>query len=215
MRFFVLAVSYKYRGFCVAGINFDTLEYVRLGRHVSASCDCAPLSSTDITVNGQVLSVGDLIEADAKKLPVNGCQTENYELIRIVGMIKKLSADEIANVYCNIYHPDFVFKDTSRYLAPIEMSDVNTSIGFFKVQGLIIHNQVSNGKNRLKANFRYNGQTYRDIVVTDCRICGYPSQFGSFPVTGTFREAYITVTLPNDEWAEENGFYKYVSGVII
>lgn len=214
MRFFVIAVSYKHGGICVAGINYDTFEYVRLGKAVLGSCDCNPLNIFDITINGQVLSVGDLIEVEAVRLPVNGCQTENYKLIRIVRKIKKLSINEIDNIYCQMVHPEYVFKDINSYISVKDIFDVKVSIGFYKVQGLIIHNQLYNGKNKIKANFRYNNQSYRDISVTDCRICGYPAQFGNTPLTGTYRDAYIAVTLPNDRWAKENGFYKYVSGVM-
>ncbi|MDE7401119.1 MAG: hypothetical protein K2N17_03605 [Clostridia bacterium] len=214
MKFLVLAVSYKYGGLCVAGIDYDTLNYVRLGHEVHNSSDCAALTVAEMTVNGKVLNIGDLIEVNVKKLLVNGCQTENYSLLNVVRKIKTLTIQEIKQVYRSIAHSQYIFNDSNKLISPNNINNVNVSIGFFKVNNLIITNMGYN-KTKLKASFTYNNNGYCDMTVTDCVFCAYPSAYGSNAKTGSFKDAYIMVTLPYDIWSQTNGFYKYVSGIII
>ena len=85
MKFLILAVSYKYGGLCIAGLNLDSLEYVRIG--YSKGDECAAIPAWKFrrqTVDGEIqLNVLDVIDIDVVKMVHNGCQTENYYLKNI------------------------------------------------------------------------------------------------------------------------------------
>lgn len=95
MEFLILAISYKYTGLCVAGIDLNTLEFVRIGHTINNSNECAPIALNELNFNGTLLKIRDVIDIDVKKMRVNGCQTENYTFI--------IKINYGLALYCQVY----------------------------------------------------------------------------------------------------------------
>ena len=100
MRFLTLALSYKFGGLCVAGLDYDNFCFVRLGRTAPTTSQCKPLNIQDLMINNQIIRIGDLIDVDVARMPIDGCQTENYQLIKINAFIKSLSI--VADYYTHL-----------------------------------------------------------------------------------------------------------------
>ena len=86
MKLLLLAISKKYGGLCVAGINYDTYEYVRIGH--AFNNECRAIYPNELNINGRQCQILDVIEIDANKMPNNGCHIENYDLKKIKSYIK-------------------------------------------------------------------------------------------------------------------------------
>lgn len=222
MRFLILAISYKHGGLCVAGLDYDSLRFVRIGKGYVTKPDCLPLSVIDMRVGERTLRVMDLIEIDVIKLPTVGPQCENYRLIKINRFVKTLSLREIDAVYNKIIRTESIFLNGNKIITASEATGLESSIGFFKVSDFRLGVTVNEtGTPKYRSWFTYNNVRYSNLSTTDCAVCGYPpSLYGLAPLVGKdspikrLGDVYITVTLPPEPWTGDNCYYKYVSGII-
>lgn len=209
MKFLILAISYKYTGLCVAGIDLNTLEFVRIGHTKKNSNECAPITLNELIFNGTLLKIGDVIDIDVEKMCNNGCQTENYELININNYLNELTIEQIEKLYLKISKPMYIFHDNNYKITYNIVKNMDYSLLFCKVSNFSTYK--CDGK--LKSKFNYNGRNYTDISVTDCVTAGYPTNFGS-GVSHENENAFLMISIPFDEWSKGNGFFKFVSGII-
>lgn len=222
MIFLILAVSYKHGGLCVAGLNYDTFEYVRIGKARANDATCYPLLTADLKLQDRTLRICDLVDIEVIKLPIIGCQTENYELKKINGFIKTLTSTDLLWVYMQVQHYPFIFCNCEKTLPSERGKFLTSSIGFFKVSDMRVGvNYDMNGTPKYKAGFTYNGNKYMHFSLTDCAICGYPHDlYGGKRLADRnnrlvrIGDAYIMITLPSKPWAVDDCYYKYISGVI-
>lgn len=219
MRFLILAVSYKYSGLCVAGLDLDTLEYVRIGYPKGDECDSIPsweFKCRHLSGERQ-LNILDIIDIDVIKMVNNGCQTENYRLINIKEYLGTATVDDINMIYGNLIKEEFIFLNHYGYVGVDEIDEVGCSLRFVKVDDFTVSKYTNmKGNQRLCASFQYNGKQYKKVRVTDAVFCAYPNCYGNSPKTCIQEQAYIMVSLPYDNWSIDFGrFYKYVSGIIL
>lgn len=219
MKFLTLAVSYKYGGLCVAGLNLDTLEYVRIG--YPSGNECAAIPSGEFrykTMGGEIqLKVLDVIDITAEKMVDNGCQTENYSLRSINGYDGPYTIEQIAAIYRDLEKDNYIYLNSFDYVGIKHIDDVNYSLQFVKVENFTITQYTDlKGNHKLHASFNYNGRRYCNIRVTDSVFSAYPNCYGNNQILCSNCNAYIMVSLPYDQWSINFGkFYKYVSGIIL
>lgn len=220
MRFLILAVSYKYGGLCVAGININSLEYMRIGFSTSSNeCGAIPCEQFKCKIKNQEyqLEILDVIDIDVTKMQINGCQTENYNLISINKYIGTLNMEGLHTIYSRICKNQFIFANNREYVSADLIDSVGHSLQFVRVEKFTVIPQSDiNGRPKLRAFFEYNGQTYSNVRVTDSTFCAYPKCYGDEQQTCIAQSAYIMVSLPYDNWSIENKkFYKYVAGIVL
>ena len=105
----------------------------------------------------------------------------------------------------------FEFSNNYYKLKPSEGNIYDNSLVLCKVSKFEIEYVLANGKSKAVANFLYNNRYYSNMTVTDIIACGYPFKTGKNTVSGA--NAFIMVSLPNDDWPKEHGYFKYVSGI--
>ena len=105
MEFLILAISYKELGLCVAGVEYGVfpVHFVRLGHNYNETNECHSLSTYEMKINDpnyqdEYYRIGDVINVDVRKMPNNGCQTENYELLKINEYVKTVNMEEIEEI---------------------------------------------------------------------------------------------------------------------
>lgn len=219
MKFLILAVSYKYGGLCVAGLNLETLEYVRIGYSNGDECTAIPAWKFRCqTVDGEIqLNVLDVIDIDVVKMANNGCQTENYYLKNINSYDGTIPIDEIDSIYKNLEKASYIFLNNFDHVDIEHIKNIDYSLQFVKVENFTVTPYTDiKGNQKLQATFNYNGRKYYNIRVTDSVFSAYPSCYGAMQKVCSLQNAYIMVSLPYDDWSIDFGkFYKYVSGIII
>ena len=212
MKFLILAVSYKYSGLCVAGLDLDTLEYVRIGYPKGDECDSIPsweFKCRHLSGERQ-LNILDIIDIDVIKMVNNGCQTENYWLKNINGYIGKFTIEELEEIYGKVTKNNFIYLNRLEYVDINHIDKVSHSLQLAKVDNFTVSPHTNmEGKLKLLASFEYNGKMYSNLRVTDSFFCAYPKCYGKLPRTCGNRKAYIMVSLPYDKWSIDFGkFYK-------
>lgn len=209
----LLAISYKYKKLCVAGIRLDNNNYVRLTHYGD------PIEIHEMIVGNRLLKVLDVIQVDADLLCPNGCQIENYNLTSNVCYIRTFSLVELDNLYNQLRHSSFVYLNNGKFVASNKKDDLSFSLELFKVMNfhttMVERIDCNNcfSYNKPYGSFTYNNIKYNELVITDCVCVGHPSNYGNGREFN-FEEGYILVSLPYDKWAIEHGFYKYIAGII-
>ena len=214
MEMLVLAVSVKNLGLCIAGLDMETKEYVRIGH----GNKCESLYNDEAVVDGTPITVGDVIDVDVKKLPVFISQTENYELIgKIKKIVRKAPYDELKKIVSSKYKSDdrsysLIMGNRFKTINSDYIDGYNYSIRSYVVRNVNIY-YVNNAK---KASFFYDGVEYEGIAVTDSVLRGEPAMYGN-GIEGTLAEAVITVTISINPFQasgdDKARFYKYLSGL--
>ena len=212
MEFLVLAVSYKFDGLCIAGIDFNTKEYVRIVHSIDG--ESYSIDNNEIFIKDDVIAICDVVDVDVEKLPKDGCHSEDYNLLHINKIVKTVELSEIDDIYSKMEHKNYIFKNNYYKLKPSDGNTYGKSLIFCKVSKFTIEYVLSSkGKPKAVANFIYNNMYYSNMTVTDMVACGYP--FGTKKKIVNDANAYIMVSLPNDGWAKDYGYFKYVSGIIL
>lgn len=222
MELLLLAISHKHGGLCVAGIDMSNLEYVRLC-HFNAKNPqtnfCDSIYVSDLNINGYQCQIMDVIDVEVNKMPNNGCQTENYDLINVNSFLGTCLLKELYDLYSKLSHNIFIFLNQSYKLSNNQVLGLNHSLELFEVSDLNIYLiQNAKGHDVPVADFYYNGTKYYSIRITDSNIYGYPNPYGnnSNAYLGKFNSAYVLVSLPNDQWSlSHDAYFKYIAGVIL
>ncbi|MBQ7784820.1 MAG: hypothetical protein IJ381_01540 [Clostridia bacterium] len=202
----VLTCSAKYGGYCVAGIETQSGQFCRListdeSRH-------GALNANHLCVNARnrIELLDRILVRNAEHLP-GPIQNENYlvESRMPLQFIAKESIDTAMRI-----HPpenrESVFLGNS-HLMRDGVDSIGHSLELLYVTQLRIYSLISWGKTKTKADFVYNGKRYQGFSVTDQR---YFDQKGSGIMID---EACVVFSIADDEWARENGYYKYLAAI--
>ena len=199
----ILTCSAKHRGYCVAGIDLDTDEWIRLVASDDLNTNEIPESFmlySDFTPCKplDVVSV-DIIE----ELP-GDIQPENVLVnLRRKPVLKyRVTPDQLEDY---ISSDMYIYKDTSSYMNRSTACGCGYSLGLYKVQDIYLDVFEYNGRPKFKLGFTYNGRSYEgwsmtDPVYYDCdsgKICD---------------EGLIVVSIPEDDY--NGNYYKFVSKII-
>lgn len=203
----VLTKSSKYKGYCVAGIDIDTGKWVRMVSNDSQSHGA--LSYQDLRyADGTTTDVLDQIQVSILDFKPSATQPENILIDESEYFIKKgtLSLSEVLKIHPPERHRALLGNYTY-YLEPSEIDTVKHSLVLVKVDSISFNWKITSyGKEKLKINFYYNGKYYSNISVTDPDY--YQVQNNS-----TMQSAIIVISLPDDDWSRENGYYKFVAKI--
>lgn len=206
----ILTKSYKHGGYCVAGIDINTKQWVRIVNSNNPEND--EIKKDQMLLNGHSIECFDIIEYDFIKNIPNSCQTENWLLNNAYNpkFIKAITLEQLVN-FVKIEKDDlFIFND-SNLLNIDEISEIHRSLYIFHVSNLQIDATTyeSNGKIkfRYKCSFDYNGKSYTNISLTD-PVYRDLSQDGQ-----NLKESLIVASLPCIPYSD-NLYYKFVAKII-
>ena len=207
MRIIVLTKSDKHRfdrngeelpegGFCVAGIDEETHEWVRLvgrRRHLKITYaelryengeDCEPLDL--IEVNGRFIDEDFLRNAPEaeydyiKNSYVYDEASQTWDMLHVqpenflvdnrpFRLIDRYTITELLEIL-PLEERDYIFSNAERSLSAADAIANGHSLTIAKVDHLQLYPEKDDNdqyRAHYKANFRYNGHTYEGITVTD------------------------------------------------
>lgn len=202
----VLTKSSKNSGYCVAGIDIESGEWIRL---VSDDVDLhGALTLKDMRyVDGTYCNPLDVVRVRLLDAAPIEHQTENYLVDpnyrweklgewTINDVVDIHSPEELGVLYCN----------TNTHLDDIDILEVDYSLVLIKVDALKLYlTQNSRGQIKTKASFKYMGRWYSHMSVTD-------RTYHDISKDVMFDHAYLVVSLP-DTPIMGNRYYKFLAKI--
>lgn len=202
----ILTKSSKYKGYCVAGIDINTGEWVRFVSDNEQTHGA--LSVYDISyANRRICKPLDVVRVDVVGAAPLAHQPENY-LIDSHEYWRKTGECTLSDVLA--VHPaevrPYLYGNLSPFVDGEEIDDIGYSLTLVKVSSLTIC-QTTNiyGKPKTKASFVYNGKLYTNMSVTD-------PDFYSVPDGTRYANAYLVISLPDAPFPE-NCYFKFVAQI--
>lgn len=207
----LLTKSYKQNGYCVAGIDIESREWIRLVSSIDPSSD--RISKSYLEINEKSIDCFDIIEVDTLANIPTECQTENW-LIRetdppkYVGTVSK---DELFN-YLKLDTPDYFIVNNGGYLTEKEVFRLDRSLFAFEVCNLTVqieeYDYFGDRKFKNKCSFVYNGIKYTDISLTD-------PVYRDINNNGTFiKRAVLIASLPCIPFERTGYYHKFIAKII-
>ena len=205
MDIIILTMSAKHGKYCVAGIDIDNGELVRLVSSDEESSGAINYSSTLIGNRVQCQPL-DLVSVPILySLPLE-YQPENVLIDERIGWVHldRLSLDDVLAIHALDLSP-YIFGSTSYSLTEAQLRRVQRSLTIVKVKNLVI-NQIPrpDGSTKTKCSFIFNSLSYSNMSVTD------PDYFRLRDGT-IIENAIIIVSLPNQSYMDK--WFKFVSKI--
>ena len=200
----ILTKSYKNKGYCVAGIDAETGEWIRL-------------VSDDEESHGSLFREhmsyedgGECQVLDIVSVPVLGPDPGQYQpenvMIDTEGWWKKkgtISLDEVLELHPLEEH-DCLLGNKYHYITDAKIGTVGHSLILVKVSMLVITRPEDRGP---RASFRYRFDTYENMAVTDPDI--YSVEDGT-----KYDSAVLVMSLPEVPY-NDRYFNKFIAKIFL
>lgn len=197
----ILTKSAKHGGYCVAGLDVDTGQWLRL---VSADRQRkGALTDDDMRYrNGDIADCLDVVSLNTLGEEPSRYQPENI-LIDDGEDWQKLGQWPLRQVM-RLHEPErrpFIFWDSSPYLCEAEMDMLDHSLTMAEVEELIL---IRNPYRKMKTSFFYCGRLYENISMTD--ISFYGAAHGT-----RIQRALLVASLPEVDF--QGCYYKFIAKI--
>jgi hypothetical protein len=207
LKVVILTKSSKYKNYCVAGINVDTGSWVRLVTNDKESHGALSYQNL-LYSNGSLVDILDVVEVSIIKPKPSLIQPENVLIDTSTPLIKRgiIPLSDVLEIHPPEIHKTLLGND-SYYLSPAEINNINHSLTLIDASNCIFSRQTNSyGKTKIKMDFYYNRKYYSNISVTDPLYYQVQDQF-------RLRRALLVLSLPDDDWSRENGYYKFIAKI--
>ena len=170
-RIVILTKSSKFGQLCVAGIDYENGEGVRLVSTDASTHGAVSYSDLQFE-NGRSAELLDVIDVEVTGSENNPVQPENYVIDRdyYVGYVKTISIEEAIKLYKGLGEP-FILGDSSYYVDEEVVATLGRSLSLEVVDNLRFEQVVNDsGQPKTKLSFEYNRHHYSSMSVTDPRF---------------------------------------------
>ena len=192
----ILTLSSKFDSYCVAAYDVAEKKLLRLVKDVTIENGIPKEYVWDI----------DLLDEVNVKIVENAPQehqTENVIIDLNYGFKKTGRRANIKKIYNLLPKYQKIFGDINYKLQDIET--INHSLEIIQFENMIVKTKSFNGKNKTKVSFSFSLKPHLDYSVTDARY---------FEEEALISSGYSIISLPaTDDFAEQFGYFKYVSAI--
>ncbi len=199
----ILTCSAKHSGYCVAGIDLDTDDWIRLVASNNLNTNEIPknfMFYSDFTPCKPL----DVVSVDVIEELPGDIQPENVlvNLRRKPAFKYRVTPDQLEDY---ISSDRYIYKGISSYMSQSTALECGYSLGLYKVKDIYLNVFDYNGRLKYKLDFMYNGHSYKGWSMTDPVYYDFDS--------GTIcDEGLIVVSIPEDDY--NGNYYKFVSKII-
>ena len=207
-RIVILTKSNKKGGYCVAGLDSKTGEWVRLVSDDQQSNGA--LSKKNMTYpTGYACVPLDVVDVEIVSKQPSAYQPENLLIDSTHPLVRhaKSALSDVLRIHPAETKP-YLFGNPNQYLNEEEIRGIGYSLTLVRVSHLVIgRTQNMDGKIKTKASFRYNGEEYLNMSVTDPRM--YDVANGQ-----AYETAHIVVSLPDQPYPY-GCYYKFIAKIFV
>lgn len=206
ITFLALTKSSKFSGYCVAGIDCKSGNWIRLITEDLQSHGAVRAEDL-IYENGRECQVLDIIKVPIISAANDVLQPENVliDTSRYMHFVQKATIEDALKIHPAEMRGN-ILGNKYPYITEERVGQLGYSLTLVKVHNLLIK-QVANpdGNPKTKVDFTYRFDRYENISVTDYRF--YSAANGTL-----YNEAYLVVSIGTPY---RNRYYKFVSAIYI
>jgi len=200
MKVVIMTKSIKYGGLCVAGFDCMSGNWIRLVNEQS-------ITKRNFVYNDKsTINILDKIAIKVLGSAATNIHTEdiNIDLTEPIIKISSLSLSQALDIH-NLENHQYVLGN-NRHAIYNDPSFIGHSLEIVKVNNAILYEVEGPKGEKAKLDFVYNGTYYEKLSITD------PEYFGM--QNGTkLGEIIIVVSIPDDDWSKNNGYFKFVAKI--
>ncbi|MCL2399855.1 MAG: hypothetical protein FWC91_08975 [Defluviitaleaceae bacterium] len=206
----ILTKSSKNKGYCVAGIDINNGQWIRL------TSDDKNTHGTLFPKDMQYENESECQTLDVVRVQILGENPSEYQpenvLINQDYYWKKTDEYTIDDVL-KLHPPErhsYIFGNTLPYITESEIGSIGYSLTLVAVEKLLISKKINRyGKPKTKTDFLYGSNWYNEMSVTDPNFYGVPD--------GTrISKAALVISIPDNPFQgdfSENRYYKFVAQI--
>ncbi len=204
----ILTKSSKHGGFCVAGIDLASGEWVRLTSENESTHGALQLGDMQYE-DKKYCNTLDVVSVEIKGRNPSKYQPENV-LIDPEYYWEKTGEYSIIDIL-RLHQPEhhqFLLGNQYSYITEAKIGDVGYSLTLIYVTSLIIRQTINQkGKLKTKASFQYGLCYYENISVTD-------PEYYNVPDGTKIGNAILVVSLPDAPYPDDR-YYKFVAQIFM
>ena len=209
-KIIILTKSKKHSGYCVAGIDYETGEWIRLVSSDSETEGAVPLEDLQYS-NGETLEVYDIIMCRLLRKCGTIVQPENclYDETVKWEKVGKSNFDEVIKIH-GYDSVDYVFENEDTKLPADWIFSGNPSLCLLKVKDASIWVKMFEDK-KISLNFTYDDIQYKYMSISQIDLLNYYKNKtdDSYPL-GT-----VTVVFSlTDKYYWNGKYYKVVAQIL-
>ncbi len=211
-KIIILAKSYKHSGYCVAGIDYETGEWIRLISKDEETEHAVPLKDLEYTDGGYV-EVYDVVLCSIVKKSGTKVQPENclYDENVRWKKVDRSSLDEVISRH-GLDTPSFIFENTDKVLPAEWIFDGKPSLFLVKVHYANIVVKTFNANKKISLCFKYNGEWYNYISISQKSILEEYKNMDDGRYT--IKDVVYAVFSLTDRYCRDGKYYKVVSQIL-
>lgn len=162
----ILTKSDKRAGYCVAGIDKSTGEWIRLVSSNSAAEHAVPGNHL-FCDDGKIVDIYDIVEIEIKKAVPTDVQPENYLYDEDIDWKKKGKSNlrEVLQIH-GYDNTEYIFGNTDNRLTQDEVHLAEKSLLLLRVDEPVYFVKCFPERTVLQLNFKYNSIQYSYFKVT-------------------------------------------------
>jgi hypothetical protein len=211
----LLAASEKYRNYCIAGIDKESGEWVRI---ISEDNDIRnAVTENDMRYeDGTLPQIFDIIQIQCKRYEPNFYQPENFVFDNSYYWIKigNASLKEVLEIH-PLEDTEYIFYNSGKRVDTAYLNNLpekyKTSLTLISPSNVVVHvNQYEEKK--ISVSFNYNNERYSYLAVTDL---DFKNTYMSYEVGNyTLLKKVLFVISLGEKYQRDNAHYKLIATVI-
>lgn len=206
----ILTKSKKHSGYCVAGIDYETGEWIRLLSSDNETEGAVPKDDL-VFSNGQILEVYDIITCDLVKPCGTEVQPENwlYNENMKWRMAGKSNLADVLEIH-GYNSMNYIFENEDVKLPADWKFKSNPSLCLAKIKNAFVWVKTFEEK-KISLNFTYNNVQYRYMSISQTDLLDYYKNKadGSYPLGTVFAVFSLT-----DRYYWNGKYYKVVAQIL-
>lgn len=169
----ILAASEKYRNYCIAGIDTNTGEWIRVVSEDDSIENAVTIEDMRYE-DGFIPNIFDVVRIEFMRHEPSFYQTENFILDNLVYW-EKIRTTDIGEVL-KIHPPEnkpYIFYDTDKRIHKDNLKNIcnkcldKYSLILISPTDVIVHIKEFPEQKKVTISFNYNGHRYKWIPITD------------------------------------------------
>lgn len=200
MQVIIMTKSIKYGGLCIAGFECETGNWVRLVSNQTIT------NRNFVYGDKSIINILDKIEINILGSAATDIHKEDVyvDLTKPIIKLSAFSLRQALNIH-SLENSQYVLGN-NKHVIYQNPSYIGHSLEIVKVSNAVLYEVEGPHGIKAKLDFSYNGNYYENLSITD------PEYFGMQNRT-KLGEVIIVVSIPDDEWSKNNGYFKFVAKI--